>query len=729
MEQNYSSLKLPTTGASSALGGASAWSNPSRITADDGSSATWGAFAGGQHSAITGSVFGFQQLPDEAVIDGIEVTVDGSQTGCYGDVTLNISGSTGIDIGALNGSFGGPTNLWGKTVITKAEIAALTVTVGASDVSGGDGIAAIDYMAVRIYWHIDVSAPPADVPTRVVHKVYSSEGVYLGILPKVSSKLAFPQDINSAGSSIEITCAKFVNNPTTVEAILDNTGAPIQTESNLSILAQTTDLSVVPGASDDEAIFKNGNRVKIWLYNLWYPNGKLIFSGQVNKVNFKYGGGDTTVKLLVYSDGLDLDNLIARGYPFAYTNDVVQTSTGSSSTVSADGGKGAGWNTYGQSWITGPAVDNIGAITVGLNGTANVTLSVYDAVNGNLIGSATRLIATSGWVAERFDFASLIPVSPSTQYFFAVWVDAGQSILLSHSASDVYANGQMYNSNYAGGSGGGSFTPVTGELYFVTASGIPTTTTTYSTDDPVSEMMHGILLDYNARGGMITERDFVATGLSLTYIFNSLTIFDSLRKVLEMCPTGYYSYIDLGTAEMDIAPVSVVPDYTVVKGRHINELTIGLSIEQVKNYLLLSGGPTAGVNLFRDYADNESISNYGLRTGTKSDNRITQSATADAIGSSFIEENSEETQETSLTVLNTVIDISLLTPGKTIGFKGFGNFIDDLILQIARREPNFSDGVAVLKLGRLPITMNAEVQSLQRQLLFEQTIANPSAPS
>lgn len=730
MEQNYSSTKLPTVGASSAIGGASAWSNPSRITADDGSSASWAAFAGGQQSLITGSTFAFQQLPDSAVIDGIAVYVDGSNTGCYGTVSLNISGSTGKDIGALNGSYGGATDLWGKTSISKADIAAIGVSISANDVSGGDGIASIDYVSITVYWHIELPQAEADVPTRIVHKVYSSDGRYLGILPKVSSKLAFPQDINSAGSSLQITCAKFVTNETTAEPLLDNTGAPIQTESNLSIMARVTDNVVALGDSEDDAIFKNGNRVKIWVYNLWYPNGKLIFSGQINKVNFKYGGGDTTVQLLVYSDGLDLDNLIARGYPFNYTNDQVQNATGNGAwTVSVSGPKGGGWNVYGQSFVTGVGVSNVGAISVGLFGSANVTIILYDAPNGNVLGSVTKAVATSGWEVVRFEFASLIPVNASEEYFFGVWVDEGQSIQLSYNTANLYANGAQYNSNYGGGSGGGSWAELTGDLYFITAYGTPTTTTTYSTDDPVSEMMHGILLDYNARGGLITERDFEATGLSLTYVFNSMTIFDSLKKVLEMSPIGYYAYIDLGTAEMDILPVNDTPDFTVVKGKHINELSIGLSIEQVKNYLLLSGGETAGVNLFRDYVGNESVSNYGLRTGTKSDNRITQTATADAIGDSYIEENAQETQETQLTVLNSVIDISLLVPGKTIGFKNFGNFIDDLVLVIARREPNFSDGIATLTLGRLPVTMNAEVQRLQRELLFEQTIANPSAPS
>lgn len=731
MEQNYSSTKLPTTGASSAIGGASAWSNPSRITADDGSSATWGAFAGGQHSAITGSVFAFQQLPPEAVIDGIAVTVDGSQTGCYGDVTLNIAGTTFKDIGSLATTYGGATDLWGATSIDPADIAGMTVTVSASDVSGGDGIASIDYLSVTVYWHIEMQNTPDDgVPTRIDYKVYSSDGGFLGLLPKVTSKFGFPQDINSAGSSIQITCGTFVKNEVTVEPLLTEAGDIITTENDLPIYTTNTEILVAPGNSPDPAIFKNGNRVKVWLYNRYYPNGKLMFSGQMNRLDFKYGGADAQVRITVYSDGLDLNNFIARGYPFTYTNDQIQNVGGGLETISVDGGKGAGWNVFGQSWRTGAGVTNLGAIRVRLNGSANVSCIVYSAANGDVLGQTTKAVATSGWETVQFEFASLIDMVANTDYFFALWTDQGQSILVGTATTNVYANGSMYQSTYGGGSGGGSFFAVTGDFWFETASGTPTTTATYTSDDPVADMAHGILLDYNARGGFITERDFEATGLSLTYTFVVATILDAIKKCLELSPAGYYSYIDLGTAEMDIKQISATADFTVVRGRHITELNLGLSIEQIKNYLLLSGGDAGGgVNLYRDYRDTESSGIYGIRTATKSDNRVTLSAAADAIGDSFMAENADEQQETTLVVKDEHVDITQFVPGVTIGFKNFGNFIDDMVLQVVRREPNFSDGIVTLTLGRLPVRMNDEVQRLNRELLNEQTINNPSAPS
>lgn len=729
MEQNYQSTKLPTVGASSAIGGASAWSNPSRITADDASSASWAAFGGGQSSAITGSVFGFPQLPDGAIIDGIQVFVDGSNFNAGGDVALNIAGSTSKLAGALSGSFGGSTDLWGKTEITRAQVAALAVTITQYDISGGDASASIDYLSVTVFWHIELEIIPTDVPTRVDHKVYSRSGRYLGLLPDVSSKFAFPQDINSAGSSIEITCGKYIKNDVTISPLLTEAGDPITTEDDRVITVAQTDLVVAQGDSVDDAMFKNGNRIKSWLYNQYYPNGKLVFSGQVNRVKFRYGAGETGVKLTVYSDGLDLDQYIARGYPFVYTLDVNYPNWTTSLGINFDGGKGAGWYTLGQTFTTGPAVTNLGAIILLLQGTADVLISIYDAPNGDLIGSTTKSIANGSPAEVQFEFASLLPVTPNTQYFLAIWLSPGQTINAYLNYPGALAGGDVYESTYSGGSGGGSFILGPSDLYLKTFSGTPTTTTTYASKDPVADMAHGILLDYNARGGYITERDFDPTGLSLTYTFVVATIFDALKKVLEMSQTGYYWYIDLGTADIDIQQMSDTADFTIVRGRDFSQLDIDLSIEQVKNYLLLSGGETAGTNLYRDYQDNESATNYGIRTATKSDNRITIAATADAIGDSFIAENADEKQETSLIVLNSMIDITLLIPGKTIGFKNFDSFIDTLVLPIVRREPNFSDGYTKLTLGRLPVRMTDEIQRIQRELVFEQTIKNPSTPS
>ena len=734
MERNYSTTKTAGNGTNSGPGYPpnASWSDPDGVTGV-GDQASIGFFEGGQNGDTLGvDQFGFD-LPDFAVIDGVSVSITGGNTGCYGDISLS-AGVDNVDADTLNKVYGGSNDLWGADSISVADVndSSFGISVNLNDVSGGDGLAGISLVEITVYWHIDLSAPEADVPTRIDYKVYSYDGTFIGLLPKVTSKLAFAQDINSAGTAVEITCGKFVKNEVTVSPLLTEAGDVITTEDDLPILATETDLVIAPGNSPDQAIFKNGNRVKAWLYNRYYPNGKLVFSGQVNRVKFKYGGADTSVKLTVYSDGLDLNNFITRGYPFSYTTDVTQSSQNGYVTVTQDG-KGAGWQRYGQTWVVGGGVTNVGAIVLKLLGTADVTVTIYDGLpgfGGNLLGSVTRSVANGAAADVQFEFPQLIPVTAGGTYFMTVSVNSGKSIrVYKHGTSSTYANGSMYSSSYSGGSGGGLYYETTGDFYFITKSGLPTTTTTYSSDDPVSDMAHGILLDYNSRGGYITERDFEASGLSITYTFVVATIFDALKKILELLPTGYYHYIDLGTAEIDIKQMSTTADFTVVRGRHITELNLDLTIEQVKNYLLFSGGETAGVNLYRDYPDPESANLYGLRTATQSDNRVTVNATADAIGESFIEENGDEEQETILVVKDEHVDITQFIPGKTVGFKNFGNFIDDMVLQIVRREPNFSDGVAVLTLGRLPVRMNDRIQAINRGLMNQQTINNPSAPS
>lgn len=727
MQQNFTTTKFPTAASQTTHTGGATWSNPSNILLDDGSTSNLG-LAGSGAATLKGQTFGMS-LPPGAVIDGISVFVDCTlQNGGWIDISLDLglAGTTIKSITTVNGTHGDAEDLWGATSIDPADLANLEVALFAQGTV--DDNINVDYLTVTVYWHIDLNTTIEDVPTRIAYKVYSRDGRYLGLLPKVTSKLIFAQDINSAGSSIQITCGEFVKNEVTASPLLTEAGDIITTENDLPILATDTDLLITTGNSVDETIFKNSNRIKVWVYNKYYPNGKLMFSGQVNRLDFKYGGADAQVKLTVYSDGLDLNNYIARGYPFVYTEDNIQSTWNDVLTVTYY--STGGWETYGQSFTTGPAVTNIGAILLALQGTADVTVSVYDAPNGNLLGSVTKAVSNGTVLQTQFEFPALIPASPSTSYFFGLSVRPGQQIKAQFTNVSAYAGGNMYNSLYSGGAGGGSWGALAYDLYFITKYGTPTTTVTYSTDDPVSEMAHGILLDYNSRGGLITERDFEATGLSLTYTFVVSFIYDALKKILELCPTGYYSYIDLGTAEIDIKQMSTTADYSVVRGRHISELTLGLTIEQVKNYLLLSGGEvTPGVNLYRDYVDNESMSNYGIRTSPKSDNRITLSATADAVGDSFIEENSEEVQETALVVKNENVDITQFVPGKTIGFKNFGNFIDDMVLQIVRRELNMSDGIATLTLGRLPVRMNDEIQRIQRDMLNQQTISNPTAPS
>lgn len=737
--------KYPTTTTTTnGTGSDSQWANPANIYADDGSNATSSFF----NTIFTtqdlcGAGFGFG-IPSNAVIDGIklEMQVPSSTRWANGNGGMKLKkagafvGNNKDGTATVSGdvfTYGGTTDLWGTTW-TPAEINAANFGFGfwaTFTSSPNDFAIAIDYVRITVYWHYSVDVAAADVPKRYLYKVFN-DGVYLGNLPKVTSIFGFPLDINSAGAALSIECGLSADRSALPgDRLVTEAGDPITTEAGEYIYTDGQPAVISRGNAIDPTIIQNGNRIEVWEYSYYYPNGKLMYKGQVNRIEAGYGtGADNKIRLGVLSDGLDLDNYIARGAPFNYTADVTQNTQNASATITQDS-KGAGWNRYGQTWVVGAGVTKLGAISLMLNGVADVTVTVYDGFGGSALGSVTQAVNTAGAAAVvQLALASLVDVNPGSTYFYTVAVGAGQSILIYYSNANPYANGKMYNSNYGGGSGGGSYGEVAGsDLYFVASSGLATTTATYTSKDPSTEMLKPIIDDYRLRGGMLNYAtgSVDATGLSLTVTFNTETILDAMKKILSVAPSGYYFYVDLGTDTIYFKNTLTTPTYKLIKGRHLNKINFIMSIENVKNDLLFSGAETAGTNLYTEYEDQTSESNYGRRIERKSDNRVSIQATADAIGSSFIAENKDEYFETTVTVLDRTMDITLFKPGQTVGLRGFGSFVDSLTLQIVRME--YSPNSVNLTLGNLPKRFTTEFESVIRGLVAQQTVANPSAPS
>lgn len=736
--------KYPTTTATTnGTGLDGQWANPANIFADDGSNATSSFFnTVSITQELNGATFGFN-IPTQSVIDGVKLEMEVPSSNRWdsfgGLMKLKKAGALVGDnkagVYALSSNvytYGGATDLWGTTW-SAAELNASNFGFGfqATNTSiPNDFAIAIDYVRITVYWHYSVDVSAAEVPKRYLYKVFN-DNRYLGNLPKVTSKFGFALDINSAGSSINIECGVSADTSALPgDRLVTEAGEPITTETPEYIFTEGQPSLISAGDSVDPTIIQNGNRIEAWEYSYYYPNGKLMFQGQVNRIEAGFGtSAENKIRLLVLSDGLDLDNYIARGAPFTYTTDVSQAVVNAQVFVTQDG-IGAGWNRYGQTWTVGAGVTKLGAIKLLLTGTADVTVTAYDGLGGSALGSVTQGVSAEGVQSLiTFAFGNILDVAPGNVYFFAVSVAAGQTITLYYDNTSPYAGGKMYNSNYGGGSGGGSYGEMAGDLYFITASALPTTSATYTSKDPTTEMFKPIIDDYRLRGGMLNYAtgSVDATGLSLTATFNTETIFDSMRRVLSLAPNGFYFYVDLGTDTIYFKQTLTTPTYKLIKGRHLNKINLIMSIENVKNDLLFSGAETAGVNLYTEYEDQASQSNYGKRIERKSDNRVSIQATADAIGDSFIDENANEYYETTVTVLDRTMDITLFKPGATVGLRGFGNFADRQIMQIVRLE--YTPDAINLTLGNMPKRFSNEFEKTIRGLLAQQTVANPSAPS
>ena len=259
----------------------------------------------------------------------------------------------------------------------------------------------------------------------------------------------------------------------------------------------------------------------------------------------------------------------------------------------------------------------------------------------------------------------------------------------------------------------------------VNASTLNLTTVIFTDTDPTD--MVRVALDNYGQSITYTAPSTDDTGLSLPYTFITATILEVFETALSLAPAGWYYYVDLGTNVAYFKQTATTPTHKLIAGRHLKELKLVLSIENVKNMVYFTGGIVGDNNLFKVYIDQDSIDTYGQRIERITHNRVVDVAAADAISESIIQAQKDEKYETEIEVADSTYDITLFKPGDTVGFAGFGGFVDNLILQIVRLE--YTPEKATLVVGTLPVRLSSTVEQVKRELLAVQTISNPDTPS
>lgn len=571
------------------------------------------------------------------------------------------------------------------------------------------------------------------------YKMYDGS-TYLGLLPNVVSQYTVPHEINTVGSSIEIKVGLSVDTArlASTSTIETEDGNPLETESGETLTTEGAVNLVALGVTT-QSLIRNANKIKIIEYSSFHPNGIQVFSGEIQAWRATVGTQEDVIKISAYSDGYDMSDHLVSGSP--YVLDVSHTSEDSTIEIHNSYYGSGIYNYVGQTWLTGSGVENTGAINLLLDGTADVTIKLFSSVpsnptSGTPIGSTTVHVETSGQEEVQIGFADIVTVTEATTYFFAVTVASGQKISIGYNESNTYSDGVMYVAQYAGGGGGGWTTTPTGtilsasDLYFKTYRNAGETTAVFSTQDPSTGIAATIMDNYASEGGNIvyTASSIESTGLSVPYTFNTQTVREGIDTALSLSPSDFYYYVDLGTNTLNFKEVSATADYIVTKGKEIASLDIGASIENLSNKLFFIGGDAgSGLNVFKTYSDSTSIGYYGQRLGIRSDGRVTLDSTANAIGDRFIADNKDEKYETAITIAAYITDITQFKPGMTIGFRGFGTFIDTMVLKIVRLmyQPHGVD----LMLGNLPPRLSVAVEQINRDLLALQSVDNPTSPS
>jgi hypothetical protein len=729
---------VATTGVGGPRDGSAptSWANVNNIFANDGANATFNSGGSGwDTSNLTGTGYGFA-LPAAAIVTGIMVEINWIGTSIQ-NYFVSLNGVTGVS-GKTSGvtsspyiQYGADGDLWGATSITAAQVnaanfgAAFDATVGFTS-SGGS--VSVDHIRITVYWKY----PPADVQKSYIYKVYNGS-TYLGDIPNVISEFNMSSDINTAGSQITIEAAVSADTASVqaTTALTDESAAPVTDESLNNIL--TEGMVNYVGAGTGSTLIKNGNTVVVWEFGHYYPNGQVIFRGKMERweANFGGNGENDSISMLVYSDGSDLDNYLIVGGSTTYTQDQYNGTWNTSGSLNYNSSLGS-FNWYGQTITVGAGVKNIAQLSILLGGSANgVTINVYSSSNmQTLLGKISQNVSGATSALETvFTFANRISVTPGSQIFFTVELPktVSQSINLYYQNTAVYAGGTIYNASYSGGSGGGTYGPFTGSMWFRTQYSSDSTITTYTSNDP-SVTLKSIIDSYRSRGGLLNYKigSVDLTALSLTYTFNTNTIYEGVKAMLSLAPNGFYFYADVATDILYFKRASVTPDIILTKDATMTSLVIKATIEQVKNSVSVSGGIPSGqtTNLYKVYADSSSIALYGQKLDRRTDNRVTVSATADAIGNSAIAQLKDEQYQTIVKVLDQQMDLSLLHVGQIVGFRGHGTFVDQLLEQIVRID--YTPEEATLTLGLLPKRLVPEFERITRGLIAQQTIANPA---
>lgn len=575
-----------------------------------------------------------------------------------------------------------------------------------------------------------------------VYKIYR-DGTYLGDLSPVTSDFNYTQKLFTAGASMQITVdtANYTA-PDAVENITTQNDVPITTESGANLTTQRTPDYI--GNDNPLALMRNENEVRVYEYSSDYPNGLLVFRGYISRTRGAFGGSNDVV-LTVLSDGTELDNYLIQGVPVV---DQSQTSKPSRTIITTSQ---IGWvNRVWQSFVIGTGVTQLAGFEVwveGISTIAGIKVKIFstqaEAENPAadlpaLAEGSAAVVSGEGQTLKYLGFANALDVSPGQTYYAMVTVSTpifgfSNSVYIYYSdASDVYPSGTSAHGttsptfSWASYPASGS---TTGDFYFKTYAISGATEVPYTSDDP-SVIIQDFMDSYTDRGGVITydASSIDLTGDSIDYTFKMNTILEGIRKMLDASPGDFYWYVDPATRLLYFKQTSTTPDHTLILGTNIDEMISESTIEGIKNLAYFTGGDTGGgSNLFLSDSNTESLALHRVGLERLADNRVTITATGEAILANFLERYPDETYESPLTVPTTGYDLNLINLGETVGFGGFGNFIDRLVLQVVSK--NKTATTLNLQLGVLPKSIPTQIELLTRALQELQNVDNPDTPS
>lgn len=540
---------------------------------------------------------------------------------------------------------------------------------------------------------------------RFVYKVWDAEENYLGIWNDVATMPDWLQYKDSAGSVYEIDLARIDNYGDGTDCAIGNRVEvyvyygelePLETENGTDITNHSsTVITVATGAT----------------------NGLLVFSGTISRVVTDFDMGKVTAS--VNSLGLELSQFITQPPDVSYTSfQKINTH------AALHFGNSAGNNQkeYATVWTansTGYLTNAKGFYATATDPTFYLGKTIYCEVyhasdptganSGTLIGSSSLVVdrwdeiirfppyyqALTGWTApytEGWDFDNVLIQRGETYVmkwrvstnstnplgvYFRLYMRAGPIMGYSEFHAWKYLNVDGWVQEPA--------SPYTAWLAIPQLSITPTDDVTWTKTAAISDLIKELLDIAAMQGGQITyTSDSIETLPTQITISTSVdTVLTTLQSVMKATPPDWYWYVDLATGVFYFKQLHSYADiYLTLKG-DIQSLGLIQTSEYMSNVVRLTGGEISENNpLYMAGQDNDSINQYGRRLKVLQDSNIKDATTGQYVIDNELLKGNAPTYQTRLAVTSEEWDIDAIRVGMTVGFNGFNNHVDDLILQI-----------------------------------------------
>lgn len=693
-----------------------------------------------------------------------EYSTDGVDWTGFGDVA-----STGIDTANVFGGFAAGTFAT-ELLTTVAKIDSLNVVVlthsigGTLKLTGGlsrspTGIHASITGTLLLVGIVDAVIEPilqAAKSKVYEYKIYDPDtGNFLGRWDDVISNLQFSTEINQLGPAIDVELARNSDSLTRqFDVIADDTGQSIITDDGLEISAETqTTNSIGPGTTVDLNL-----DIKIYVFTEDSMNigGDLIFTGFISKYTSNYGKKESTI-VSIFSYGADLDNYVLEDagktrVPYL-SMDPSAILKNALDKFNVDGGIPSYYDTnnvYTRNLTQNPSVevDTTGITGHGIGSTP--TRITTDGAFGVASMQVVRLGLTSTTGGVKFNTGeNIVPLAVYTMSAY-VKGTAGQNTTYGWSQGSLTFYTNVGTVNFDGTWQRVSFTFTTtsevGTIAFVSRTNLSITWFV----DAVMITKGSILYDYfdgdtvstdpdvaytweGTSGKSISRRTFAVptvddTGTVVSYTFNVNTIYEVLKKCLELAPTDWYFYYDPGDNVIHFHDRPTTPTHTFILGKHILELNLEQYIEELVNTVYFTGGDDSanpGTVLFKKYVD-PSVSTYRRGLARLTDNRVTLEDSADIIVQSLIDRSKGPRYRSSITISDKVYPIETIHLGELAAFGNFGNYVDAIQMQIVKID--YSPNAVTLQLDTLLPSVPKRLEDIKRNLNQTDNADNPDTP-